>query len=66
MYDKAPPCNVDFFDWLETLSDEEHHEVFLHLCTITEELGLRIDKYAPVPQDLLDLPPHNPTMISLN
>lgn len=57
---------VDFFAWLDSLSDEEHHAVFEELRVIIATLGCRINHNPPLPHKPLQLPPHQVTMISLN
>lgn len=59
MRDKAP-CNLDFFEWLDTLSDEEHHEVFLQLRSAVQELGCVVNQHPLITHHLLQFPPHVP------
>lgn len=65
MYHQAP-CDTNFFEWLDRLSDEEHHQVFLELRFAMKELGCRVDRYPLAAKDLLNLPPHVPAPSPLN
>lgn len=60
------PCNVDFFEWLDTLTDEEHSQVLEELRKVAGELGVRADSHLPVTQHLLNFLPHVPPKFSLN
>lgn len=65
MQDK-PRCAERFFDWLDTLSDEEHHVMLLQLRAAATELGCRVNRHSLATHQLLDLPSHNPSVTSLN
>jgi hypothetical protein len=58
--------DIDFLQWLDTLSDEEHHAVLLSLRQTATDLGVTIDRKSPTAQDLLNLSPHSRGIISLN
>lgn len=60
------PCSVRFFEWLDNLSDQEHHEVLLELRAAAKELGCLVDRHTTVAEELFDLPPHSPSVGSLN
>lgn len=60
------PCDVDFFEWLETLSDEEHSAVLEALRFAAKELGCRVNRHPLVTQYLLNFLPHHPSELSLN
>lgn len=62
----ASPCNVRFLEWLDGLSDKEHHDVLLELRLATQELGCGVDRYPFTAKDLLNLPPHIPSALPLN
>jgi hypothetical protein len=57
---------LDFLQWLETLSDEEHHLVLERLRLYVAHLGPAIDRDAIDAQALFDLEPHSTSMLSLN
>lgn len=65
MYPDAP-CNVDFFEWLETLTDEEHSQVLESLRYAAKELGVRVDRQPSITHHLLDFLPHVSSKLSLN
>lgn len=60
------PCDVDFFEWLDALSDQEHHEVMKSLRCVADDLGVRVEQHALAAQNLLDFPSHSPSQLSLN
>lgn len=60
------PCNLNFFDWLDALTDEEHHKVFEHLREVANDLGCRVDGHPLTAQHLLNFPPHRPSQPPLN
>lgn len=59
-------CDADFFAWLDTLSDEEHHAMLLHLRRLAADLRCRIDRKSFTTHKFLDLAPHRPALVSLN
>jgi hypothetical protein len=62
----AAPCNVDFFDWLDTLDNDEHHAVLEHLRRIADELGIRVDRKPFIAHKFLNLETHKAAVISFN
>jgi hypothetical protein len=62
----AAPCNVDFFDWLDTLDNDEHHAVLEHLRRIAEELGIRVDRKPFIAHKFFDLAPNVVAVLSRN
>lgn len=59
-------CNIDFFEWLDTLTDEEHHDVWQAVMRAAEELGCRVDENSLIPHNLFDLQTHTPSVPLLN
>lgn len=57
---------TDFFDWLDTLTDDEHTAVLERLRQVADDLGIVIDRQPLVTHNLLDLRPHLATLPSLN
>lgn len=59
-------CDTTFFDWLDTLSDEEHTAVLERLRALAADLGVCVDRKPTITHNLLDLKAHIPTLPSLN
>lgn len=59
-------CDTTFFEWLDTLSAEEHHAALERLRCLAAELGVRVDRKSTITQYLLDLDTHRPVNLSLN
>lgn len=66
MQQSPSPCSVRFLEWLDALTDEEHHEFLLQLRAAANELGCRVNRHPFVAKQLLDVPSHDPPMIFLN
>lgn len=60
------PCNVDFFEWLDTLSDDEHHVVLEVMREINRGLRCRVNRNPLTAQQLFNLAPYRDTLLSLN
>lgn len=60
------PCSVNFFDWLDALSDEEHHQVLEALRCAADDLGVIVEQQPFVAQNLFHLPAYLPPKPSLN
>lgn len=58
MQHKAHCDTIDFFEWLDTLSDEEHHEVLLQLRSAVQELGCVVTQHSLAAHQLFEFPPH--------
>lgn len=58
--------NFDFFAWVDTLDDDEHHKVLEALREAARELGCCVHRKSLVTHQLLDLKAHCPTVISFN
>ena len=50
-----PPCDMDFFDWLDTLDDEQHHAVYVAMCELVDELGVCVTQQPQGAQNLFQL-----------
>jgi hypothetical protein len=59
-------CELTFFEWLDTLSDEEHTRVFEALLAVAHDLDVVIEQKPQLAHQLLDLIPHNSSMPFLN
>jgi hypothetical protein len=57
---------LDFFAWLDELSDEEHEAVWLAMRRIVAELGVRVVEHPHATQDFFKLPPGGHAQFSLN
>lgn len=60
------PCNVDFFEWLDSLSDEDHRVVLELVRKVNRDLCCRVNRQPIAAQQLFDLTPHRNTFFSLN
>lgn len=65
MFDKSI-SDQDFFDWLDSLSDEEHTAAVEALEELARRLGVRVERKSTTNHKLLDLVPHTPSMLTLN
>lgn len=63
---RVPTTNVDFFDWLDTLTDDEHSQVLQELRLAARELGIRVNRNPLVAKELFELLPSRHALISLN
>lgn len=52
------PCNVNFFDWFDSLSDDEREATLVQLRQVAADLGVRVDIKPFITQDTLNFPPH--------
>lgn len=59
-------CSVLFLEWLDNLTDEEHHEFLLQLRAAANELGCRVNRHPFAAEQLLDILTHDPPMSFLN
>lgn len=67
MYDDPHDVDcVDFFDWLNTLDDEQHHAVYVELCKLVAELSVCVTQQPHSAQDFLHLLARVNPRISLN
>lgn len=59
-------CELTFFEWLDTLTDEEHTRVYEALLAVAHDLDIVIEQKPQLTHQLLDLIPHNPSVPFLN
>lgn len=60
------PAHTDIFLWFDTLNEDEQADVLRALRKVANDLGTAIDRKPLIMHKLLDLAPHNQTVISLN
>jgi hypothetical protein len=58
--------DTTFFEWLDTLSDEEHTANLERLRELVAALGVRVHRKSTITHNLLELDTHRPANISLN
>lgn len=59
-------CELTFFEWLDTLTDEEHTAVLEDARALAAELGVRVERKSTITHNLLELDTHRPSILSLN
>ena len=59
-------CDTTFFEWLDTLTDEEHTMALEDLRALADDLGVCVHRKSTITHNLLNLETHRPVNLSLN